>query len=197
MTKKELRKKYKKRRDDLSLEAIQDLSLQIANRCLELPIWHYENYHIFLTIEEHKEVQTDALLHILSGKDKNIILSRSEFDTLKMTNVLLTDNVVIKKNHWNIPEPQNGIIIDNQIIDVVFVPLLAYDQSGNRVGYGKGFYDIFLSECKLETLKIGLSFFDPESNIKEAEAHDIRLDYCITPENSYIFTPTIDKKNTK
>lgn len=197
MTKKELRKKYKQLRNELNFESIEDLSLRIANQCLQLPIWQHENYHVFLSIEEHKEVQTDILLHILSGKDKNIILSRTEFDTLRMINVLLTDNVIIKKNQWNIPEPENGIIVDNQIIDVVFVPLLAYDKKGNRVGYGKGFYDVFLSECRPETLKIGLSFFEAENEISEAEEHDIRLDYCITPKNIYTFTPTIDKSQEK
>src|SRR5690554_7894420 len=90
MTKNELRKKYKKLRNDLSFETLEDLSLKIANQTLKLPIWEYENYHVFLSIEEHKEVQTDVLLHILSGKDKNIIVSRSDFETRKMINILLT-----------------------------------------------------------------------------------------------------------
>lgn len=187
MTKNELRKKYKKLRNDLSFETIEDLSLKIANQTLKLPIWEHENYHVFLSIEEHKEVQTDVLLHILSGKDKNIIVSRSDFETRKMTNVLLTDNVIIKKNKWNIPEPQNGIPVNNEIIDVVFVPLLTYDMQGNRIGYGKGFYDSFLADCKPEVLKIGLSFFDPETEISDAEPHDVQLDYCITPDKIFDF----------
>ena len=182
MTKKELRKKYKELRNDLSFDAIQDLSLQIANNALKLPIWNFENYHIFLTIHEHKEVQTDYLLHILNGKDKNVIVSKSDFETRTMNHVLLTDNVTIKKNEWNIPEPQNGFSVADEQIDVVFVPLLAYDVFGNRVGYGKGFYDLFLSKCKTDVVKIGLSFFDPEELIEDVFLEDIRLDYCITPD---------------
>lgn len=181
MTKKELRKKYKELRNDLSFDAIEDLSLQIANNALKLPIWNFENYHIFLTIHEHKEVQTDYLLHILNGKDKNVIVSKSDFETRIMNHVLLTDNVTIKKNEWNIPEPQNGFSVADEQIDVVFVPLLAYDVFGNRVGYGKGFYDLFLSKCKTDVVKIGLSFFDPEEIIEDMFVEDIRLDYCITP----------------
>lgn len=181
MTKKELRKKYKELRNDLSFDAIEDLSLQIANNALKLPIWDFENYHIFLTIHEHKEVQTDYLLHILNGKDKNIIVSKSDFETRTMNHVLLTDNVIIKKNEWNIPEPQNGFAVADEQIDVVFVPLLAYDILGNRVGYGKGFYDKFLSQCKPDVVKIGLSFFDPEKLIEDVFTEDVRLDYCITP----------------
>ena len=66
-------------------------------------------------------------------------------------------------------------------IEVVFVPLLAYDQNGNRVGYGKGFYDKFLSKCNPETIKIGLSFFEPEETIEDISVTDIKLDFCITP----------------
>jgi len=187
MTKKELRSKYKKLRNDLSFDEIEDLSLEIANEALKLPIWNLENYHVFLTIHEHKEVQTDYLLHILNGKDKNVIVSKSDFETRTMTHVLLTDNVIIKKNEWNIPEPQNGFSVADNQIDVVFVPLLAYDVFGNRVGYGKGFYDKFLSQCKPNVVKIGLSFFDAEPIIEDAFELDIRLDYCITPTKTYQF----------
>ena len=181
MTKKELRKKYKELRNNLSFDEIEDLSLEIANQALKLPIWNLENYHIFLTIHEHKEVQTDYLLHILNGKDKNVIVSKSDFETRTMNHVLLTDNVTIKKNEWNIPEPQNGFSVADNQIDVVFVPLLAYDVFGNRVGYGKGFYDLFLSKCKPNVVKIGLSFFDAEDLIEDVFTEDVRLDYCITP----------------
>jgi len=187
MTKKELRSKYKKLRNDLSFDEIEDLSLEIANEALKLPIWNLENYHVFLTIHEHKEVQTDYLLHILNGKDKNVIVSKSDFETRIMNHVLLTDNVTIKKNEWNIPEPQNGFSVAAEQIDVVFVPLLAYDVFGNRVGYGKGFYDKFLSQCKPNVVKIGLSFFDAEPIIEDAFELDIRLDYCITPTKTYQF----------
>jgi 5-formyltetrahydrofolate cyclo-ligase len=55
---------------------------------------------------------------------------------------------------------------------VVFVPLLAFDKKGNRVGYGKGFYDAFLSKCKPETIKIGLSFFEAEETIDDVFEND-------------------------
>jgi len=188
MTKRELRAKYKKLRSELSFDEVEELSLKIANQSLKLPIWNHENYHVFLSIQEHKEVQSDYLLHILNGKDKNIIVSRSDFKTRRMAHILLTDNTVIRKNEWNIPEPQNGFPVNDELIEVVFIPLLAYDVHGNRVGYGKGFYDIFLSRCSPDTIKIGLSFFEPEPLIGDADTHDIKLDYCITPERTIKFT---------
>ena len=189
MIKSELRHLYKKCRQQLSTERIDEQSLAIANQLLQLDIWNHSFYHIFLSITEHKEVDTDYILNILSGKDKNIIISKSDFNTLRMTHFLLTDNTVIKKNEWNIPEPVDGIEIASNKIDVVFVPLLAFDKQGNRVGYGKGFYDTFLSECKPKTIKVGLSFFEAEENIDDVFETDIKLDYCVTPNNIYHFTP--------
>jgi len=185
--KSELRKKYKALREELSQTQIEDYSLAIANQLLKLNVWDKSFYHIFLTIEEQHEVNTDYILNILSGKDKNIIISKSNFTDYSMTHYLLTDNTKIKKNHYNIPEPVDGITIVVEQIEVVFIPLLAFDSNGNRVGYGKGFYDRFLADCKPQTTKIGLSFFEVENEIFEASEDDIKLDFCVTPSNIYTF----------
>ncbi|WP_298754169.1 5-formyltetrahydrofolate cyclo-ligase [uncultured Psychroserpens sp.] len=188
MTKAELRKAYKQLRKHLSEEQIETLSLQIANQLLTLPIWDREFYHLFLSITEHNEVNTEYILNILSGKDKNIIISKSNFSTLEMSHYLLTDATKIKKNKWNIPEPVDGIPINTSLIDVVFIPLLAFDNTGHRVGYGKGFYDAFLATCKPETLKIGLSFFQSsEQEISDVSKTDVKLDYCVVPDKIYTF----------
>lgn len=187
MTKAELRKKYKALRKEMSFEALDQLSMGIANRLIAMPIWEHQFYHIFLSIEEQKEVNTEYILSILSGKDKNILIPKSDFKAGTMTHFLLMDNTRIKKNHYNIPEPIDGIEISNDKVNVVFMPLLAFDKKGNRVGYGKGFYDRFLADCKPDTLKIGLSFFEAEDTITDVFESDIKLDYCVTPEKVYEF----------
>ncbi|EDP71146.1 5-formyltetrahydrofolate cyclo-ligase [Flavobacteriales bacterium ALC-1] len=181
MNKSELRKKYKSLRKALSEEQIEEYSLAIANQLLKLDIWDKSFYHIFLTIEEQKEINTDYILNILAGKDKNIIISKSNFEDYSMSHYLLTDSTTIKKNNYNIPEPVDGIEIKSSQINVVFVPLLAFDKIGNRIGYGKGFYDRFLADCKPESLKIGLSFFEVEAETFETSKDDVRIDYCVTP----------------
>jgi len=187
MTKADLRKIYKRKRKALAKNDIEDYSLAISNQLLTLPIWEHSFYHIFLAIEEQKEVNTEYILNILSGKDKNILLSKSDFKTGDMTHFLLTDSTPIKKNEYNIPEPVDGIEISNDKIDVVFIPLLAFDKKGNRVGYGKGFYDRFLVKCKPNTIKIGLSVFEAENEITEVFESDIKLNYCVTPKQTYFF----------
>lgn len=187
MTKRELRKHYKNKRKSINDEQLEDLSLAIANQILKLDIWDFEFYHVFLPIQEQREINTEYILNILAGKDKNVVISKSNFKDLSMTHFLLTDGTQIKKNRFNIPEPIAGIEIKAPQLDVVFVPLLAFDKLGNRVGYGKGFYDRFLADCRQETLKIGLSFFEAETEDIEASENDIRLDYCVTPNASYRF----------
>lgn len=187
VTKLELRQKYRNLRKELTEDTIDDLSLEIANKLLEIEIWDYEFYHVFLSIASLKEINTDFLLSILSGKDKNIVISKSDFKTRSLQNFLLTDGTKIKLNKYNIPEPIDGIEINNSKIEVVFVPLLACDKNGNRIGYGKGFYDNFLASCKPETIKIGLSFFELEDAVFPVLESDIALDYCVTPQNIYRF----------
>lgn len=187
MFKKEIRSKYKTLRHALSENDIDEMSLAIANKVLTLPIWKKTYFHLFLPIESQKEVNTEFILHLLSGKDKEICISKSDFEIRKMTHYLLTDNTKIKKNKYNIPEPIDGIEVPSSKIEVVFIPLLAIDLTGNRVGYGKGFYDKFLSECNPDTIKVGLSFFEPETLISDVFEGDVKLDYCVTPKTVFDF----------
>lgn len=187
MTKKELRLKYKELRKALSENDIEEKSLAIANKLIAFPIWEKNYFHVFLPISEQKEVDTEFILHLLAGKDKETIISKSDFESRRMTHFLLTDNTKIKKNQYNIPEPVDGIEVPSHKIDVVFVPLLAFDKKGHRVGYGKGFYDQFLAECKEDVIKIGLSFFESENEITDVFSNDVQLDFCITPDKIYTF----------
>lgn len=188
MNKDQLRKKYKTLRESIDQQNLDQGSLDIANLSLKLPIWDKTNYHLFLPIVNKKEINTEYLLQILAGKDKNTILSKSNFQDGTLTHYLLTDNTKIKVNAYGIPEPVDGIQVSESQIQVVFIPLLAFDIQGNRIGYGKGFYDRFLALCPKDTIKIGLSLFAAEQNIQDVYDQDIPLDYCITPKKTYDFT---------
>lgn len=186
MTKAEIRAEYKKKRKQLTESEVEDKSIAIANKALELNIWHYDYFHIFLTIKKQKEVNTELLMHVLQGKDKQIIVSKSNFSDYTLKHFLLTDSTPLKINKYGIPEPYEGIEVFIDRIDVVFVPLLAYDYHGNRIGYGKGFYDRFLKNSKKDLIKIGLSFFEPKELI-DTDENDVPLDYVITPEKIFKF----------
>ena len=186
MLKKDLRLKILSLRNSTTSEYLSEQSLQLANTLLTLPIWNFSYYHLFLPITKKKEIDTSYILSILQGKDKNVVLPKMTGDQ-NLKHFLLTDSTVIKLNKWGVPEPLEGIEVPIHKIDVVFVPLLAFDTKGNRVGYGKGFYDIFLKECNPNVVKIGLSLFDAEESIDDIAPDDVSLDYCITPDKVYSF----------
>ena len=185
-TKLALRIEYRKRREALTEDQITDWSIEISNHCLKLDIWGYSLYHLFMTAEKNKEVDTSYLLSILQGKDKQPIVPKM-IDNQSLEHYLLTDQTPLKLNRLGVPEPLSGIAITPQKIEVVFVPLFVFDKEGHRVGYGKGYYDRFLVQCPNNTVKVGLSFFDPISKIEDLDDNDIALDYAVTPKEVYSF----------
>ncbi|MEH6680756.1 MAG: 5-formyltetrahydrofolate cyclo-ligase [Sediminicola sp.] len=186
MLKEELRSIYSEKRNQVPEDTLTDNSLQIANTLLTVPIWDFDYYHLFLPIASKKEIDTGFVLSILQGKDKNIVLPKISGKST-LSHFLLMDNTVLRANPWGIPEPVDGLEVPLSKIDVVFVPLLAFDLSGHRVGYGKGFYDTFLRQCRADVIKIGLSFFGPVERITDSNSSDVSLDFCITPDQVYSF----------
>ncbi len=186
MTKEEYRIKYKNLRAKLSDEDVEELSLQIANNVLKQHIWEYSNYHIFLPISNNKEIDTEYILHILQGRDKSIIVPKVIKGSPNLAHILLQDNTVLKLSNFGVPEPVSGIEIQPSQIEVVLVPLLVYDEIGNRIGYGGGYYDRFLKQCNPKAIFIGLSFFEAEERIPSEEI-DIPLHFCITPKGIISF----------
>ena len=173
-------------RNNLSSEILDQHSLAISNRCLQLPIWDVQVFHLFLSIPEKNEVDTTFLMTVLQGKDKDIVVPKV-VGRGALQHYLLTDATTIRTSKWGIPEPVSGIQVAPGQIDVVFLPLLAFDREGYRVGYGGGFYDRFLSSCREDVLKVGLSLFEAVEKIVDRNALDIPMDYCVTPENTYSF----------
>ncbi len=186
MQKDQLRLTCLQKRNALSQSQVETESLKIANRCLGLPIWDGFFYHLFLSIPEKKEVDTSFLLTILQGKDKNVVLPRVKGKG-HLEHTLLTDSTELKMSSLGIPEPVTGLSVSPETLDVIFVPLLCFDIVGNRLGYGGGYYDRFLSRCRPDAQKIGLSFFGPLTRISDIEETDIPLDGCVTPERYYAF----------
>ncbi len=91
------------------------------------------------------------------------------------------------KNKYNILEPINGEWVPPDLIDMAFVPLVAFDQKGFRIGYGKGYYDRYLKRCRPSIPIIGFSFFDPVERIRDINEFDVPLSLCITPSGIYEF----------
>jgi 5-formyltetrahydrofolate cyclo-ligase len=105
----------------------------------------------------------------------------------EIISVIVDDDTVFKMNKYGIEEPVNGIDMFRTEIDMVIVPLLCFDKKGNRVGYGKGFYDRFLKTCRKDCLKVGFSYFEPVNQVEDVHKFDVKLDFGITPDAIYAF----------
>ena len=186
LSKIEARVKYKNLRKHLTESEILYMSVDIANNLLKLNIWELKTFHLFMTKDENKEVDTKPIFDILIGKEKEIIIPKININRNSLDSYIFDEKTVFSMDKLMIPEPVNGILFNGKI-DVVILPLLAYDLDGNRIGYGKGFYDKFISNLKSEPLKIGISYFSPEKSL-EFNNHDINLDYCITPNKIFSFS---------
>lgn len=188
-TKQELRKIYREKRISLSIDEFQSLNEQLMVQVGMLDTSLYATVHLFLPIEGNREPDTFAIADRLKQNHPHIrlVLSKIIHGTYDMRHFIWDTQTVLTRNHWGIPEPEHGTAIQPREIDVVFVPLLAFDTRGNRVGYGKGFYDRFLNECRPDVLKIGLSLFEAEEILIDADRHDVALDYCATPSRLWHF----------
>ena len=190
MNKSEARLHYRRIRNKLLEAEIQEKSLQISSNCLQFFDWKNFRYvHTFLPINHLKEINTNIIINALRKNFAHLIITVPKIDISSSTLVSakLDRETELFINHIKIPEPIDSFLIDAELIDIVFIPLLCADAQGHRVGYGKGFYDKFLATCKPNIVKVGLSFFPPIQKISDIGAHDIALDYCVTPERIYNF----------
>lgn len=190
LTKKDIRREFLEKRLNTPTDQITTLNAQLLAQCRLLDFSPYRLAHIFLPIREKKEVDTHALADQTRARypDLQWVISRSNMADGSMLHYLWDQNTILEKNTYGIPEPAGGIVIDPQDLDVVFVPLLAFDIAGHRVGYGKGMYDRFLEQCRPDVTTIGLSLFDPVTGISDIGPWDVPLNIVVTPDTIYHFT---------
>lgn len=182
MTKAELRAIYRDKRMRLSPGELERLSEVIVNQTMSHFQLEEKTISLFLPIERQKEVNTYLLWRKAMNIGARIAVPKSNFETLEMRHYLFESTDQLDVNEKGIPEPKKGKIIAADRFDIVFVPLLAVDKNGNRVGYGKGFYDRFLRKCSPACQFIGLHYFDLEEAISDVLPTDVRLNAVVTPE---------------
>lgn len=173
--------------------ALTSVDVALANKKLlegfkTLDFGKIKSIHLFLPIVHQKEPDTFLMIDWLKENhpEITIVVPKADFSTNLMSNFIYLDSADLLNNHYQIPEPQKAKPFVGTP-DMVVVPLLAFDQNGYRVGYGKGFYDRFLQG--ITTQKVGLSFFEATEKIIDVHLNDIRLDKCITPNGIIDFNP--------
>ena len=185
MTKAEARKYYRNLRKQFSREEVNNLSAQIFNQLKQIDFTSAQTFHIFLPIEKNNEINTYPIIDWLFQQHKNVVFPLVVGDD--MINCEVKKGFETQLNSLQIPEPIHYKEIDSTEIDVILIPLFVADKKGNRVGYGKGFYDQLFSQLSSITKKIGVNFFNPDENIDDLWENDIPLDYLVTPEDILSF----------
>jgi 5-formyltetrahydrofolate cyclo-ligase len=187
MTKAEIRTLFKAKRAQLSPYDITKISAQVQALVLDYFSFSSKYVSIFLPIEQQKEISTYGLLEDIILKGGHPILSKANFKDHSLTLYHYEHPSQLEISSFGIPEPKHGRTILASKLDYVFVPLLGLNSEGQRVGYGKGFYDRLLKQCKPDCIFIGLHLFDEFSEISDLNANDIPLHLCFTPGGVYDF----------
>lgn len=171
-SKKELRKKAKEIRNSLDIKKISE---KIIENIQSLKIYKMaKNVMIFYPLKH--EVNLLALLN----DNKNFFLPKVEGENLLVCPYQKGDKLV--ESRYKSKEPLTESINAN-ILDIIFVPALTVDENFNRLGYGGGFYDRFLSSVNKEIIKIVAI---PEVLISSklpSEAFDVKIDAIISEKN--------------
>ncbi len=189
MLKKEVRSIYRQKRNALSIaetEKLDDLLL-IQFQTVELPL--LDSVLSYWPIEENNEPNTHLVTEFLRFRNPEIEIAYpvSDFDSLNMKAIAVVVDTAFTKKQLNIFEPESGKEVPPSAIDMVMVPMLAVDQRGYRVGYGRGFYDKYLVACREDCIKIGFCYFEPVALIEDCNDFDVPLNLCITPQAVYVF----------
>ncbi len=181
MNKTELRKIYKEKRNKLSDVEIEQFQKSINKQVFDLDISKVKNVHLFLSMRKFKEIDTNPLITYFRNKNKRIVVSRCNFETTTLSHFYFDENTELVLNKFGVPEPINAEEVLETELDLVFVPMLISDKKNNRVGYGKGYYDRFLSNCRKGAQIIGLNFFAPIEKIEDINKYDVALSQVIYP----------------
>lgn len=189
MTKEALRKLYRQKRTELSPAEMARLDDLLLIRFQQWPLENISTVLSFLPIEGKGEVNTHLMTDYLAFRIPGLQIAYPvmEEEGYNFKAYLVDENTEYKTNVYGIEEPQDAVFISPGELDAVLVPLLISDYKGFRVGYGKGYYDRFLYECREDIIKIGFSYFEPVDPIDDIHQFDIPLSLCVTPNKIHEF----------
>jgi 5-formyltetrahydrofolate cyclo-ligase len=189
MTKQELRKLYRQKRLELQdrQQVVNDDLLLIQFQ--QMSIFDISSLLSYFPIAGKKEPNVLNITNYFRYMIPHLTISYPVSDALSrnMKALAVNEDTVYRSGAFQILEPKEGDEVPPEAIDMVLVPLLAFDKRGYRVGYGKGYYDLFLSKCRSDVLKIGCSYFPPVPFISDIDKYDIPLTHCVTPQVVYEF----------
>ena len=183
--KNDLRKIFRAKRQALSASDLLHSSTKILNLVVSHNLVPKGMLMLYLDSAKHHELPMSKWFEKFD--ELPICVPKVIDDNGLMNAVIWEKDMPFETNKWGIKEPKNNVFLDPKGITTIIVPLLCFDNNGNRVGYGKGYYDRFIKKCDTDVTTIGVSSFDPIEKIDLLETTDIPLDYVVTPQKVYSF----------
>ncbi|MEY8758633.1 5-formyltetrahydrofolate cyclo-ligase [Chryseobacterium tongliaoense] len=179
MLKADLRKKYMQKRKTLSYDEVFLLSEKISDNFISYfkPVAG-QKVHIFIPIDKFNEIDTRIFIQYFFKHNIRVFVPKV---VDRLISVEIFEDTVFETSAWGISEPLSDDDSGELHFDYVITPLLYCDEKGNRVGYGKGFYDAFFESISSDSGKIGVNYFGPDEIIDDVWENDIPLDYLVTP----------------
>lgn len=173
MNKSDLRKQMLIKRRNIFNK--KELSTIIVNKIINLDIYK-ESRVVALYNSLKDEVETRDL--IIKSQDKTLLLPKIINDKIEF--IKINNNTKYKKSSFGVMEPIGTIY--NGPIDIIIVPGVAFDRNLNRLGFGKGYYDKYLSHKDI--YKIGICFNEQLLDTLPTDSFDIKMDLIITNKNN-------------
>ncbi len=139
-----------------------------------------QTVHVYVSMNKRREVRTDLLIQKLLEIGKRVIVPVTEFQKGTLIHCEISSTDDLKENKWGVREPEICTPTNPEEIELIIVPMAAGDRKGNRLGYGKGFYDRFLEQTT--ALKVGAVFYRFIFDHIPSEEFDVPLDILVSEE---------------
>jgi 5-formyltetrahydrofolate cyclo-ligase len=178
MPKNQIRNEILTRRRQLTADTCLAWSSRIQQALVGQPEFIAAN-SLGLYSSIRNEVFTEQVFAVACEWGKKVVYPKICDEKLEFIEV--TDLRQLRPGAFGIPEPDGCRRIPVSSLELIVLPGVAFDLSGYRLGYGKGFYDRVLHDLKLCTL-IGIAFEWQLIESLPVEIHDIRMDMVITEE---------------
>lgn len=176
-----VRKQVLQARNRLSAEEVCLLSEKVLNNLRKQSFFN-NSAHIMVYLDFKNEVKTDLIINYCLENNKNVYVPICIPETHELCISGITSLEELQSGHFGIREPKPEYIrlFDSRLVDLLLVPGVAFDSSGNRIGYGAGYYDRFMRRLEPGVTKAALAYsFQIIDTIPSGE-YDIPMDYIVT-----------------
>ena len=135
---------------------------------------------VMVFTSKEKEVNTKPLIMALFKKGNPVVVPIIVKEDCSLRLSYLRDFSALVPSTFGVPEPIGSEIpVDAKAVTTIILPMLGFDRTGGRIGYGAGYYDRFLSKNP-GLRKIGIAFACQEVDLLPVDENDIRMDAIIT-----------------